>query len=201
MTTTDGRQRILEVGADLFHERGYAETSLRDIARRAGMKAGSIYYHFASKDELLSEVLRLGMTAITEALEMARAGAARQDDPHRLFRAAVTAHMRALFELGPFTAAHVTVLGRAPREVRDEIVPLRDAYEAVWAQLLVELREAGSIRPALDLRFTRLHLLGAMNSSLDWFDPAGDQPLEALIDQFVDQFWIGLSDTAEEPPQ
>ena len=55
------RQQILAVAATLFCARGYAGTSLRDIAAAAGMKAGSLYYHFASKEELTAEVLRIGV--------------------------------------------------------------------------------------------------------------------------------------------
>ncbi len=119
--------------------------------------------------------------------------------PTRL-RAAISAHMEALFRHGPFTTAHVSVLGRAPKAVRDQIVPLRDAYESLWTQLLSELRDEGALRPSLDVRFVRLNLLGAMNSSLEWFDPAGEQPLEMLIDHLVDQFWAGLakSDLTQE---
>jgi AcrR family transcriptional regulator len=47
------RQRIIDAARDLFVERGYAGTSVRDISERLGMTKGSLYYHFASKDELL----------------------------------------------------------------------------------------------------------------------------------------------------
>ncbi|HEY2669578.1 MAG TPA: helix-turn-helix domain-containing protein, partial [Rugosimonospora sp.] len=47
------RQRIIDAARDLFVERGYAGTSVRDISERLGMTKGSMYYHFASKDELL----------------------------------------------------------------------------------------------------------------------------------------------------
>lgn len=198
VTSLDSRLRLLEVGADLFHHRGYAETTLRDIAQDAGMKAGSIYYHFASKEELLTEVLRSGMTAITEAFEKARMATTPAAQPEECFRAAITAHMGALYEYGPFTAAHVTVLSRAPEEVRKQILPLRDSYESLWTEFLSELRERGALRPSLDIHFMRLNVLGAMNSSLEWFDPSGDQPLATLIDQLVDQFWGGLAQTNQK---
>src|SRR5260221_3682457 len=55
------RQQILDVAAKLFRARGYTETSLRDIGKQVGMKAGSLYYHFTSKEELAAEVLRIGV--------------------------------------------------------------------------------------------------------------------------------------------
>ena len=64
-----GRDRILEEAAALFVRQGYRETTLRDIAAAAGMKAGSIYYHFDAKDELLAAVLETGIARITRSFE------------------------------------------------------------------------------------------------------------------------------------
>ena len=48
-----GRKGVLDVAARLFRDRGYGSVSLRKIAEAAGIKAGSIYYHFGSKDEIV----------------------------------------------------------------------------------------------------------------------------------------------------
>lgn len=52
------RERILEVAAALFAERGYAATSVRDIAAELGIANPSLYYHFKSKSDLLIELLK-----------------------------------------------------------------------------------------------------------------------------------------------
>ena len=51
------RQRILDVAVDLFIEQGYAGTSVRDISERLGMTKGSLYYHFASKEDVLNALV------------------------------------------------------------------------------------------------------------------------------------------------
>ena len=51
------RQRILEIAVDLFIEQGYAGTSVRDISERLGMTKGSLYYHFASKEDVLNALV------------------------------------------------------------------------------------------------------------------------------------------------
>ncbi|MDP1940010.1 MAG: helix-turn-helix domain-containing protein, partial [Gallionella sp.] len=51
------RDLILRVAAQLFRQQGYSATTLRQIAEKAGMKAGSIYYHFDSKTAILDEIL------------------------------------------------------------------------------------------------------------------------------------------------
>lgn len=52
------RQRILAVAGRLFAERGYGVTSVRDIAKELGIANPSLYHHFASKGDLLAELLR-----------------------------------------------------------------------------------------------------------------------------------------------
>ena len=66
---TDGkRDEILASAARLFRHQGYAATTLREIADEAGIKAGSIYYHFDAKDEILGEVLDMSMKMVNDAL-------------------------------------------------------------------------------------------------------------------------------------
>lgn len=194
LTATSTRDRLLEAGAGLFIEVGYAETTLRTLADRVGVKAGSIYYHFASKDELLTEVLRIGIERISAAFEAALLDAAGQPPEIRL-RRAIGAHLEALFGHGPFTATHVAVFNRIPGPVRDEVVPLRDAYEARWVALYDSLRADDATHPDIDLHLARLTLLGAMNSALEWFDPSGDKSLDALIQQIAHLHWSGIRNT------
>src|SRR5215216_7025695 len=58
--STRTRRRILDAAAEVFSEQGYG-ARLSDIADRVGMKTGSLYYHFDSREDLVAEVLRLGI--------------------------------------------------------------------------------------------------------------------------------------------
>ena len=135
------------------------------------MKAGSLYYHFASKDELLTEILRRGIDVMQTAFDDAEA-ATGGEAPDVRIGAHVRAHLAALFENGPYTAAHVMTFRTSPEVVRDAVVPLRDAYEARWIDLLVELSAPVASDRAPTSTSRRLALFGAMNSSVEWFDPA-----------------------------
>ncbi|WP_433360849.1 TetR/AcrR family transcriptional regulator [Actinoplanes sp. CA-142083] len=53
----DTRERILEVALDLFGDRGYAGTSIADISAQLGISKAALYYHFASKGEILQALL------------------------------------------------------------------------------------------------------------------------------------------------
>jgi AcrR family transcriptional regulator len=67
------RQRILEVSARLFAQKGYSQTSVRDIAKELGIANPSIYHHFKSKAEVLEELLSAPMRVVETALAEAQA--------------------------------------------------------------------------------------------------------------------------------
>jgi AcrR family transcriptional regulator len=186
----EGRLRILDEAAALFLRRGYAATSLRGIAAAAGMKAGSVYYHFASKEALLEAILRRGLEVMVRAFEEAEAATRALDGRSRI-AAHVRAHLAALFEHGPYTAAHVTTFRTAPPAVREAIVPERDAYEAMWTRLLEELAAKGEIDGETPIGLSRLILFGAMNSSLEWFDPERGR-LDDFAGTVTGQLWEGV---------
>ena len=90
------RERILEVALELFHERGYAGTSIRDIADRMKFTKAAVYYHFSSKESLLAELLTPAMTRVRGVL--AEAGPVRTPDQRRSL---VTALVDAVGDIGP----------------------------------------------------------------------------------------------------
>ncbi len=186
-----GRDRILDEAAALFLRHGYEGTSLRQLADTVGMKAGSLYYHFASKDDLLTEILRRGIDVMQTAFDEAEAstGSARPVDR---IEAHVRAHLSALFENGPYTAAHVMTFRTAPETVREVVVPLRDAYEARWTEMLRLLQADGAIQPTVDVNVIRLVLFGAMNASVEWFDTDRGN-LDRFAAAITTQFWSGVA--------
>jgi AcrR family transcriptional regulator len=65
---TDTRQRILDVAAAQFAARGFAGTSIRDIADALGVTKAALYYHFASKEEILQALVDLPISQIRDVL-------------------------------------------------------------------------------------------------------------------------------------
>lgn len=185
------RTRILDAAAEMFIDRGYEGTSLRRLAGEVGMKAGSLYYHFASKDELLTAVLERGIEVMHDAFDAAE-DSHRRAEPFDRLAAHVRAHLSALFEHGPYTAAHVVTFRTAPESVRDRVVPTRDDYESRWTELLAELQRDGALDGGVGVNVARLALMGAMNSSVEWFDPD-----RGSIDEFaaaiVTYYWKGVA--------
>jgi len=189
--TESGRDRITDAAAGLFLRNGYAQTSLRDIAAAVGIKAGSIYYHFDSKEALLRDILQRGITVMEEAFEQAAAHA-RDAGPAERIRAHVAGHLSALFDHGPYTTNHVSAFHIAPESVKEAVIPARDRYERMWVGLFDELAASGAMAPDVPPGLSRLALFGAMNFAVEWFDPHRGN-LDELADVIARQFWRGVA--------
>lgn len=193
-TTLDqhgARQRILDSTAELVIEHGVAGVAQRQIAARVGIRAASLYHHFASKNEIVEAVFRRGIDVMEQAWDDAAAVTAGADAFSRL-AAHIRAHLSALFDHGPYTAAHVTAFRTAPAEVRDAIVPMRDAYEARWTALLGELAAGEELAVGTPIGLSRLALFGAMNTTVEWFDSERGN-VDELADVITNQFWKGVA--------
>lgn len=165
------RREILDTAARLFAARGYADTSLRDVAAAVGMKAGSLYYHFPSKEALAAEVLGIGVERIAEAVDRAITDAPSDSGPRARVEIAIRAHLATLLHESDYTSAHIRCLHYAPEAVKRDLRDVRRRYEAVWSGLIAELLPEAE---DAERRHLRLALLGALNWSLEWFDPARD---------------------------
>ena len=186
--TDTTRDRLLRTSASLFCQYGYAGVSMRKIAQCCDMKAGSLYYHFASKDQILVEVLNLGI----EKVHAAVAAALRVDAPpaDRL-RRAIAGHLHALLEYSSFTSANVRIFRQVPAPVRDSTLDVRRGYEALWDGFLGDLKTGGHLRDDVDIGSFRLMLIGALNATLEWFDPElGD--VSELADRYAEMLANGI---------
>ncbi|MEE9560832.1 MAG: TetR/AcrR family transcriptional regulator [Acidiferrobacterales bacterium] len=173
-TTTAPRQdnrrpQLLDTAARLFRQHGYHATSMRDIASAVGMLPGSIYYHFASKDELLVTVYREGVSRIAERLDAAVAG---KKEPWQQLEAACIAHLQTLLDHSDYAQVVIRVLPDDAPAVRVRLAALRDQYEERFKDLVAAL----DLSAYVDRHYLRLLLLGALNWSQVWYRRGGDSP-------------------------
>lgn len=171
------RQRILDAAAIAFRERGFAATRLSDIAERAELQPPSLYYHFASKEELIEEVLALGVQQTWEHVKRRVAEVEPGDHLGRL-RAAIEAHVEMVLATGNYSAANLRLYGQMPPEIRQRLQRLQRRVGRYWAELLKDAADAGAIRSDLDLSATRMLILGALNWTAEWYRPGELSPRE-----------------------
>lgn len=172
------RQRILDAAAACFSDLGYAGVTLRDIAERAKMKAGSLYYHFDSKEALVEEVLRVGQTAASTATRRAVSELGRNGDAIARLRAAITAHLTTILAESDYASADLRILAQLPEPIRERHLEQQREYGAFWAELFRKAVASGRLRRDLHLSVVRMLVLGALNGSVEWYREDGLTPAE-----------------------
>ena len=176
------RERILQSAAEVLAEHGYAGTTLSDIAERAGTKAGSLYYYFTSREDLICEIMTRGITEtiahVTAAVEALDEGATSQE---RL-AAAIGAHVRYLLTENDIARASIRTLGQAPAEVQAPANVLHQEYGHYLASLIKDATADGFLDPAIDSRVLRLLIAGAANWSTAWYDSGGEASVDDIAD-------------------
>lgn len=177
------RERVLAGAARIFADRGYAGTTMRAVAQHVGLQAGSLYYHYRSKEELIEAVLAMALNGVTDsvsaALERLPAGTSHQER----IRTGVLAHLTSVLTYGDYALASRRVLTQVPDHVRRRHVRLRDAYGQLWLDLLDNAKAGGELRPDADTHLARTFILGALNSILEWYRPQG-RSIEELAAEF-----------------
>ncbi len=145
--------------------------SLREIAGVAGVTTGSVYHHFASKDDAVLAVMNGAHSVILNEVSVAVGILGHKASAFQKLSAAVEAHVGSLFGVNSLPAATVRIFHQVPKAVRTATLPSRHAYERYWITLLEECRDDGLIAADSDLHLVVPLIFGSMNWLLEWFDP------------------------------
>lgn len=171
------RPQLLDAAAKRFCQQGYDAASMREIAGDAGMLAGSIYYYFPSKEDLLVAVHEEGVRRITRAVERALEAV---EGPWSRLEAAMVAHLSTLLDGGEYAQVVIRELPRGAGTMRGKLVRLRDGYEETFRRLI----DALPLPKSASRKHLRLLVMGALNWSQTWYQPDGDKP-ETIARHFV----------------
>ena len=165
------RARILDAAACVLSVKGYAGLRLTDVAEQAELQAPAIYYYYPSRDELIEEVMWVGIADtrehVTAVLDGLPSGTSAMD---RLL-AAVEAHLRHLLEISDYATASIRNAGQVPEKIRKRQIVEEERYGEVWRRLINDMARSGELRADLDLYLAQMLVLGALNWAVEWWDP------------------------------
>ena len=170
--------QVLDKAARLFRTQGFEGTSVRDIAHAVGMLPGSLYCHFATKEELLAAVYLKGVEQISAAVQTA---VQLHADPWERLQVACVAHLESILQDDDYAQVVIRVRPADVALVNQNLIDLRNRYE----QLFIDLIKALPLRKGTDRRAFRLLLIGALNSSQTWYRPSGKYKPRAIAHQFI----------------
>jgi AcrR family transcriptional regulator len=164
------REQVLAAAAREFSAKGYEASSLRDIAAAAGVLAGSLYYHFRSKDDLFATVHEEGFRQLHAAFDAALDGTT---DPWAKLQAACAAHLDQLVNGNDIAVVTAGSLFRTMRPaLQRRLNRQRDGYEQRFRELIAALPLARNV----DRSMLRLLLLGGLNWARLWYRPGKSTP-------------------------
>lgn len=175
------RQVVLRTAARIYTARGFHETTLADVADTLNISKPTLYYYFRSKDEILFEVHRLGIEAITDGdAPMPQAGeATARERLHEFLRRYVR---MVVDDFG--TCLVMTGTNALEPENRAEVVAGRRQIDSMLRGILEDGAKDGSFDCA-DPKVTAMFVFGAMNWIPHWFHREGAITVEDLSERLV----------------
>ena len=164
------RKRLLDSTAFVLSRKGFAETRVSDIAKRAGVQASAIYYYFVSREELIAEVIWVGMNEVRVEARAVVAALPADASPLDKIDAAVQTHFKWVIQASDYTMASVRNAGQMPSTITRRYHTEAQLYGRFWADLIDEAGEAGLLRDGLEPRAARMLIIGALNWAPEWVD-------------------------------
>jgi len=170
---TDGRtrrraetkQRLYEAAVELIAEQGFSATTVDDIALRAKVAKGTVYYNFASKTALFEELLRHGIGLLTEAFREAVAGL----PPREAVAALVRTQLEYIRRYRAFAQLLLSEMWRTNREWQQTLILLREQAIGVIAETVQAGVDSGDLPGDLDVRVASSALFGVgLVVAVDW---------------------------------
>jgi len=165
------RQRVLEVTSDLFSRNGYHATSMRDIANAVGMKSGSLYYYYASKEALLAAILNDRIDAHVAKVKEAVANLPSTATVREKFDVAISVTVRIIAEAGDMAVASAQTLAHLQEPEYSDQSERRQAYNQFWRDLIKEGQRTGEIRKSVPDAIASMIIVGALTFVAEWYEP------------------------------
>lgn len=164
------RAKLYEAAVTLIAEQGFSATTVDEIAERAGVAKGTVYYNFKSKTELFEELLRHGVGLLTASLRAAAdETAARGGTKVEALDAMIRAGLLFIDRYPAFTQLYVAELWRTNRAWQSTLLVVRQEAVAVVETVLREGVEAGELSDEIDIPLTAAALVGmVLVAALDW---------------------------------
>ena len=184
------RSELLSIAAGLFAERGFKNTTVRDIADAAGILSGSLYHHFDSKESMVDELVHEMLDRVLAAYRrIVRAG----DAPEVALRALVREAFAAIATDRATVAVMVNewnLFVKFPRfaYLRD----IEEETERLWVSVIERGAESGAFRPDLDPWMLYRMMRDSIWVSVRWYRPDGPDGPEQLADAYVDVLLGGI---------
>jgi AcrR family transcriptional regulator len=185
------RDELLGIAGRLFAERGFRNTTVRDIADAAGILSGSLYHHFDSKESMVDELLDTFQTALFEEYD-----------------AIVTSDRSPLEKLDAVVRSSFAAIDKHPSEVAifqndasflsgferfAYLIERNTRFRTLWTGLLRDAVAAGELRADLDVELVYRFLRDTVWVAVSWYRPGGELSADEVATQYLSILLEGIA--------
>jgi AcrR family transcriptional regulator len=185
------RQAAIKSAAAVFADKGFHGASTRDIAERMGIKQGSLYYYFKSKEEALGEVCLFGIGDYVERMQ--RIASSKQPFEAKLM-ATLTSHLSSYREKNEALKVYNDERLYLPEEKRKQLKQLGSGYRQLLEGIFEEGVRQGVIRDSIDCHFAAQAVIGVCNAWGDVIVRDPDLDIFDVIQKSTDLLLNGFSE-------
>ena len=183
------RDAILRAAIDVFAERGFFNAQVADVARAAGVAAGTVYLYFRSKDDLLASIFE---RAMREAFAEGRTALAGVRDPAERLRVFARLHLAWLGRDRNLAIVFQVELRQSVKFIERLSSSLLRDYLGQLRAAIVDGQRSGVFRPDVNATVAAKMFFGALDEmATNWILSRRRYSLEADADQIVDLFLTG----------
>jgi TetR/AcrR family transcriptional regulator, cholesterol catabolism regulator len=177
------RDELLELAAAMFAERGLRATTVRDIADAAGILSGSLYHHFASKEEMVDEVLRGFLVWLFDRYQHI---VDTQPNPLERFKGLFMASFDAIEDRHAQVVIYQDEAKRLSSQPRFSYVEdLNRKQRQMWVDVLRQGIKEGYFRPDLNVDLVYRFIRDTTWVSVRWYQPGGPLTAEQVGRQYL----------------
>ena len=189
--TGDKRDLILKAATKIFARRGFFNAQVADVAREAGIAAGTVYLYFQSKDDLLVSIFERTMH---EALEAGRRTLAGVSDPVERLQRLARLHLERLGEDRDLAVVFQVELRQSTKFMERFSSTLLQDYLHAIRDAVADAQTAGLFRREVSPTFAAKMLYGALDEmATNWILSRRRYDLAAQADEVVDLFVHGMT--------
>ncbi len=186
------KEQVIRSAAELFREKGYAASSMRDLAQKLGIEAASLYSHIKSKEEILHQ---LCFDMAGEFRKSLLEVEGKKVLPSEMLRLGIIGHIQVMAKDLTASAVFMNEHRHLSEPHLREFLLLRINYINRFKSMIEEGARQGEFKESIDKKLAVMTLFSSLNWMPMWYDPSSKIDPTQLGHQLADMLVNGLRKT------
>jgi AcrR family transcriptional regulator len=183
MQTMNRRQNIIRTASSLMRRTGYDGTSIEEIAKKVGIHKSTFFHYFANKEELLLEILKIGIAETVKHLEEIVQD--RDLSPKEKLRQAIINDVRSLTKYKNSVTVFFNDISFLSPAKKREYLKIRDRVATLFEKIIIEMKESNpECFKDMDAKIVAFAILGMCNWLIKWYKKNGPLGYLEIADTF-----------------